>query len=248
MIEDVHNPHPERANMSNAWMPIIELPLSSEQFPLLPRHSDYRYEYCDGKAVLSPKPKHFHAMLDFQTAEPTDARGVEPMHPSDFSELVTLFAAAFRCTQPFASLDDVTLLKAAAQALERTCSGGDGPWIEAASFVARSECRLGGAIFITLLPDTDPTEWDSYHWPEPPPLDIVGNGGRPHLTWVFVAPELAGRGIATALLRAATNALFRLGYRQLLSTFLYGNDSSLLWHWRTGFRLLAHPGSWRRRA
>jgi hypothetical protein len=33
---------------------------------------------------------------------------------------------------------------------------------------------------------------------------------------------------------------------RLSSTFLQGNDSSLLWHWRNGFELLENPGSRRR--
>ena len=41
--------------------------------------------------------------------------------------------------------------------------------------------------------------------------------------------------------------LLAMGYKELASTFLIGNDSSMLWHWRSGFRLLAYPGSWRRR-
>jgi hypothetical protein len=32
----------------------------------------------------------------------------------------------------------------------------------------------------------------------------------------------------------------------LASTFLLGNESSMLWHWRNGFQLLQYPGSRRR--
>jgi hypothetical protein len=49
------------------------------------------------------------------------------------------------------------------------------------------------------------------------------------------------------LLAAAGNALLELGYRELLTTFMLGNESSMLWHWRNGFRLLAYPGSFRHR-
>jgi hypothetical protein len=48
-----------------------------------------------------------------------------------------------------------------------------------------------------------------------------------------------------ALLDAVVRALASLGYSELASTFLLGNESSTLWHWRTGFRLLSHPGSMR---
>jgi hypothetical protein len=40
--------------------------------------------------------------------------------------------------------------------------------------------------------------------------------------------------------------LRQLDYAELWSTFVVGNDSSMLWHWRSGFRLFPHPGSRRR--
>src|SRR5262249_55086634 len=153
-------------------------------------------------------------------------------------------------------LDDATRQEAARQALERTRTGGDGPWVERGSFVAHEDGRPVGAILVTLLPDGDPCDWDSYYWPGPPPPDCVERRlGRPHLTWVFVAPLHAGEGVGTALLAAAAGALRGLGFTELLSTFMVGNDSSMLWHWRNGFRLLAYPGSrrelrkrWQKRA
>ncbi len=36
-----------------------------------------------------------------------------------------------------------------------------------------------------------------------------------------------------------------MGLAHLLTTFMSGNESSMLWHWRSGFRLLAHPHSYR---
>ena len=101
-----------------------------------------------------------------------------------------------------------------------------------------------GAILITLLPHGDPCDWDSYSWAEAPPADCIERRlGRPHLTWIFVSPTDRGFGTGTALLAASVHALLALGFTQLLSTFMAGNDQSILWHWRNGFQLLAHPGS-----
>ncbi len=160
--------------------------------------------------------------------------------------MINLFAGAFGTIQPFGSLDDETCQEAARQALERTRTGGDGPMIERACFVALRDEHITGAIFITLLPHGDPCDWASYHWPEAPPADCIARRlGRPHLTWIFVSPLSAGRGVGTALLGAAVRELMALGYTELLSTFMLGNESSTLWHWRNGFRLLAYPGSLR---
>jgi GNAT superfamily N-acetyltransferase len=234
--------------MCDEWMARLELPLTATQFQLLPRNAAYRYELLDGRVWINPRPRYFHALLDLEAERDGARAAVEPrpLRDDDWDDLAELFAAAFRSQQPFAGLDEATRLQAARQCLAQTRGGGDGPWIEAASFVAPADEALG-AILITLLPDADPTSWDGYHWPEPPPPDCLERRlGRPHLTWVFVAPGQSGQGVGTALLDAAAAALRGLGYREMASTFLVGNDSSMLWHWRNGFRLLPYPGSRRK--
>jgi hypothetical protein len=223
--------------------------LTLEELRQLPRNAAFKYEFLGGQAFLSPRPRHYHAVLDLRPHAPAGAMDIRHLGANELMELVPLFVAAFRHIQPYGSIaDEPTRLKAAREALDRTRTGGDGPWIERASFVAYQEEKAVGAILITLLPDTDPCDWNSYHWPEPPPPDCIARRlGRPHLTWIFVTPWLAGQGIGTALLAVAGNAILDLGYRQLLSTFLLGNESSMLWHWRNGFQLLAFPGSMRRR-
>jgi GNAT superfamily N-acetyltransferase len=174
---------------------------------------------------------------------------LRPVQLEDWEAMAPVFAAAFVSQPPFAGLDDATRLIAARKSLTQTRSGGDGPWVEAASFVALDEPggAIVGGLLVTLVPRRDPTDWDSYHWQEPPPPDAVERRlGRPHLTWIFVDPSCAGRGVGTALLAAASGALAGLGFAELLTTFLLANDSSLLWHWRNGFRLLMYPGSRRR--
>jgi GNAT superfamily N-acetyltransferase len=232
--------------MSDEWMPLIRLPITAEQFHELPRNPAYKYEYLEDYCLLTPRPKHYHALLEMRPIETATEAVLRRVREEDFPKLERLFAAAFRIIQPFGSIDDAARLQAARQALERTRGGGDGPMIERACFVAKEQAEIVGAVFVTLLPEGDPCDWDSYHWPELPPADCIDRcRGRPHLTWIFVAPLFAGHGLGTALLGAAVRELLALGYTQLLSTFMLGNDSSMLWHWRNGFQLLAYPGSFR---
>jgi L-amino acid N-acyltransferase YncA len=84
-------------------------------------------------------------------------------------------------------------------------------------------------------------------WKTPPPSDCIERRlGRPHLTWIFVGPWQAGHGVGTALLAHAAQSLLELGYNELVSSFILGNTSSMLWHWRNGFELLPYIGSMRR--
>jgi len=233
--------------MCDEWMPTIELPLTLEQFQQLPRNAAYHYRHVDGKAVLAPGPRHYHAELELQEQPVPAGLGLRPVRQADWPALVTLFAAAFRTVQPFGSLDEPTRHLAAAKCLEKTRTRGDGPWIEPASFVADPDGRLRGAILVTLLPPGNPLEVDDYYWRQPPPADCVARcQGRPHLTWIFVSPMDAGQGVGSALLAAASSQLRAMGFSRLLSTFLLGNDTSPLWHWRNGFRLLPYPWSRRR--
>lgn len=238
--------------MSDEWMQTQRLPLSPEQLRRLPRHPAYHYTHEDGEATLYPRPRFYHTVLELAgwSAQPGDTAEVDlrPVGSEDWQGLERLFASAFAFREPFGTLDEADLLTAARRALTKARSGGDGPWLAEASFIAsRPENGDVGALLITLLPDWTSVEEQFYYWDEPPPDDLVRRGGgRPHLTWVFVKPTAAGRGVGTRLLVEAVAVLRRLGYRELLSTFLLGNDSSMLWHWRNGFRLLSWTGSWRR--
>ena len=49
--------------------------------------------------------------------------------------------------------------------------------------------------------------------------------------------------LRVSLLACAARGLIELGYTELLSSFILGNTSSMLWHWRNGFQLLPYSGS-----
>ncbi|GIW80111.1 MAG: hypothetical protein KatS3mg105_1918 [Gemmatales bacterium] len=238
--------------MSNQWMFQIELPLTAEQFQRLPRNGAYRYEYLAGKAYLSPWPRYYRALLDLPPpveylAEPNLT--IWPMEINQMDKLASLFSDAFSTVPPFGGLPDEERLDAARQALRHTQSGGDGPWIRQASFIAGCSGELFGAILVTLLPPESLLGFAHSRWQQVPPLDCIQRRlGIPHLTWIFVSPWHAGRGIGTALLQTACQELVKMGFRQLLSTFMSGNESSMLWHWRNGFRILSDSASDRSRA
>ena len=169
--------------MCDQWMPTIELPLTIEQFYQLPRNPAYKYEYLSGKAFLSPRAKHYHALLDLERRPVSEEVPIRPIKPEGLAELIPLFCDAFRSIQPYGSLDDATREQAARSSLERTRTGDDGPCIPQASFVAldkRSGTKIG-AILVTLLPAGDPTDSESYYWREAPPAECIARReGRPH--------------------------------------------------------------------
>ena len=242
--------------MSDDWMPSFSLPLTVEQFAQLPRNPAYRYDYLHGSAFLSPRPKHFHGVLDvagWQGPDPEEISGdvrIRPMIIEDQVLLPSIFAGSFEGVQPFGGLATEQRVEAARAALDKTWQGGDGPWLQQASFTAihrETEQPLGG-ITITLIPGGDPSDAESYRWEEPQPTSCDSpltprHSNQPHLTWVFVAPLWKVGGVGSALLHHAVCALRRLEYGSLWTTFMLGNDASMLWHWRNGFVLATLPTS-----
>ena len=236
--------------MSDEWMPTLRLPLAREDYERLPRHPAFKYELIQGETWISPWPRHAHAQLTLSRfhveAGDTTALPLRLARADDLDSLVPLFHAAFAEVQPYASLDDTMMTKAAETSLARTFNGEDGVLVERASFVALDEGKVAGAILITLLPGGDPNDWDCVHWHEPPPSDLwERREGQPHLTWIFVRRPGQGIGVGTQLLEAAVRVLAQQGYATLWTTFLIGNEISTLWHWRAGFELL--PGTFSKR-
>jgi hypothetical protein len=232
--------------MIDDWFEVIELPISMEQFLALPINPAYKYEYFEDRAILTPRPKIYSALLPLAPRPApgpvapwgTEEFAVRPVQDSDWDAFPRLFASAFWRIAPFAGLSDDGRLDAARQCLDKTRHGGDGPFVSGASVVLASlkDDSPIAASLITLQTGYDPEQFD-----------IPAPGGTlPHLTWIFVPPMLARHGLGTVLLDSVVNSLLRLGHVTLASTFLLGNESSTLWHWRNGFRLLSYMNRPRR--
>jgi GNAT superfamily N-acetyltransferase len=243
--------------MLEDWFRVIRLPLSLPEFHRLPRNPAYKYEYIGGVTWLSPRPKFYSAKLDLTSRalgpdspiECDEPVTIRPLEDRDWRWLTRLFSASFSRVQPFTSLSDRQRIEAARSCLKSTREGRDGPLIRPACFVAldQSRARPLGAILVTLVPPVDLDDFWSLAWKEPPPAGCIERReGHAHLTWIFVAPLRVGHGVGSALLNHAVAGLRTLGYSELISTFLLGNESSMLWHWRNGFELLSYAGSLRR--
>ena len=57
--------------MWSRCMRLVKIRMSIQAFHQLPRHAAYKYEYLDGEAWLSPRPKTYHALLDLCLPAPS---------------------------------------------------------------------------------------------------------------------------------------------------------------------------------
>ena len=126
-------------------MRMVKLRMTLREFRQLPRHAAYKYEYIDGEAWLTPRPRTYHALLELRPPPDGADDGVttRPVADDDWTDLVRLFAAAFRDRPPFLGLDDRKRRSAARAILEHARTGGDGPFVDAASFIAEADRATG---------------------------------------------------------------------------------------------------------
>jgi GNAT superfamily N-acetyltransferase len=234
------------------WSKNLRLEIPIDQFRRLPHNVDYRFEYFDGAAQIRPRSHVSDAYLTIPdpSARPAgfdeEKTTIRPLTDGDWDALPPLFAAAFHRIAPFALLDDASLLQAARDCLKYTRDGGDGPLVASSCRVAvdRRDGEIVGGALITLPFSHQMLDFDERRKQVgPPPPPSTKATGWPHLTWIFVAPLLAGEGLGTALLDDLCRALWDLGYRELASSFQHGNSSSMRWHWRNGFQLIPYFGS-----
>ena len=229
----------------------LNLDMTIDAFDRLPRHPAFRYEYAQGSAAITYRPRFYHAQLDLLSCkfEPTTANvQVRSVVETDWDQLSGPFDRAFCRSAFYMSVPEEARGQYTRDHLDRTRHGAYGPLIPEASFIledpnADHETVIGGCLINRVavgdLVHFQPTD-DNEQVPrrEKP--------GLPHLTWIFVDWRHQRRGAGELLLRTAVSELRRLGETRLTSTFEAGAEPSQLWHWKMGFQLLSYPGSPRR--
>jgi len=168
----------------------------------------------------------------------------------DWEILPEVLAAAFRDAPPLGMLGQRRRVCAARDWLLSTRDGGEGPLVEPACVVAvdaEDDNKLLGALLVTLMIGRERSWYASLRAAVSPPApDLAEGREQVQMSWIFVRPRASGQGVGTALLAAAARTLWTSGYRELASATHRGNDASMAWHWRNGFRLLPHSDSLRR--
>ncbi len=244
---------PPEQTMGDQWMIPRTIRISPCDLARVPLHPNWRFEaQPDGIfAHLLPRPRFGHALLAlnrWRCPGPCKRVDFRSWRESDSGDLVSLFVRAFSSLEPIAGLGDQERVAAAREALADAWRGAEGPVSRASVVAVDSSGTALGAVMVTLLPGGNLDGPGAWRWHEPPPVDLEAiGGGLPHLTWIFVDPDIQHSGLGAALLARGVETLRSMGYSQLASTFLTGNHASALWHWRMGFELMSWPGSprWR---
>jgi GNAT superfamily N-acetyltransferase len=234
------------------WYRHIRAPMSFESYDRLPRHPSYKFEYWDGQLRISPRWRSHRFFLELKAPEECEKGDegriatIRPLAAADWEKLPEVLAAAFRDSPPLGMLGYKRRVWAARDWLRSTRDGSEGPLVEPACMVAidpTDDSVLFGALVVTLITGRDRSWYAELRAAVGPPPDLAEGREQAQISWIFVRNGASRRGVGSALLSATVRVLWTLGHRELASATHFGNESSLTWHWRNGFRLLPHSDS-----
>jgi RimJ/RimL family protein N-acetyltransferase len=192
------------------------VPMTVEEYNLLPFEPGWKCEYWDGKAHYSPR---YHAVVTTIAVVPRDVNTdclLRQPAESDIEALTPIYVAAFRETIEYFSQSQDQIAEAARRDLRNYFAGEHGRPTSASCLAIapgsnQDEETVAGAAMVTS------TE----------------NG--PLLYLLFVAPQWQRHGLAASMVSAAINELHELGEETLTSKYHIGNEQSMAWHQRFGF-------------
>ncbi len=192
------------------------IPMSSDEFHIMPWQLGWKHEYWDGAARISPSHMAIATVkvaVAPRLVEP--ACLLRPVTEEDIPLLLPAYIAAFADTIDYCDYTHEQIVEAAERNLQSYFAGKRG------TPLALSQ--------IALAPDQA----------EPTAIGIANvvekENGDALLDLLFVAPGWQGKGVAAAMVGTILNELHTLQKPTLTSRYMLGNAASRAWHQRFGF-------------
>jgi GNAT superfamily N-acetyltransferase len=191
--------------------------MSFAAFKRLRRRLGWKHEYYRGKTHITPSHLTVTFLLDLVLGEANRLDGIRPLRGEDAESLRTPFLAAFAQAPEYADYSTDDFQNTANRYIHGffgSVRGERSP----ASVVAERDGQIVGAALVKKQ--------------------------RSHLLLdcLFVRPDYARQGFATAMVSQVVNELAKFGASELLSYVLLANEPSLTWHYDFGFREIPDLG------
>jgi RimJ/RimL family protein N-acetyltransferase len=194
--------------------------MTVDEYRLLPFEPGWKCEYWDGKVHYSPR---HHAVVTTVSITAHDVNTnclLRRPAESDIEALTPVYIAAFHETIEYFGYSQEQVTEAARRDLRHYFAGENG--------------TPNSASCLAIAPGSDEEEEDDDETAVGAAMVTTTENG-PLLYLLFVAPQWQRRGLATAMVSAATNELHDLGEKILTSRYHIGNEQSMAWHQRFGF-------------
>ena len=163
------------------------LPMRFEDWELLPYQPGWKYEYWGGCAHITPNHQTAVTVAPVTPRPVTAPCVIRPVRPDDEIPLLAVYLAAFADNQAFCDYTDEKMHDAARRDLRESFTGRRAPLLAAARVAVATEAPDAPLVGAALL--SRDREYG-------PVLDLL-----------FIHPTWHRRGLATALVASAMNAL-----------------------------------------
>ncbi|HZO91453.1 MAG TPA: GNAT family N-acetyltransferase [Chthonomonadaceae bacterium] len=184
------------------------IPMTIEQYHLLPLKPGWKREYIDGEAHIQPRNTAATLTISVGPRPVNASYPLREVTPEDAPALIAAFYEAFRDTCEYCDWPDAKIRESASKCITTFFAGQRGEThsasrlaVETATATGREEV-IGAAL-------------------------LVRDNDGPYLDMLFVRPHWQRRGLATALVSAAMNALHAAGEPTLRSAYDIANDPSV---------------------
>lgn len=183
----------------------------------VPRHPDWKYEYWDGAAQLSYRPRGLHVRRATDTPISAGRHTGRLFDATRDTAAVRAFLReVWSAEDPCVTFDDQTAQRWLTDTLDEslrrlTAAGGA---------IVEEDAAITGALLVELPYRDDEAPW---------------------LCWLSVRSGHRCDGVATALLATVVPALHAAGVTHVDSYVSTASKASVSWHWRHGFALVADP-------
>jgi GNAT superfamily N-acetyltransferase len=191
------------------------LPMSFEEWESLPYQPGWKYEYWDGRTHITP---NHQTAVTTATVAPRRVNApctIRHVLPEDETPLLAVYLEAFADNQAFCDYTDAQFLDAARRDLRNSFTGHRAPLLVASRVAVATEVM--GELHVGAALLSRDREYG-------PALDLL-----------FIRPQWQRRGLATALVASAMNALHQAGEGTLTSCYQLANLTSQAWHRTFGF-------------
>jgi GNAT superfamily N-acetyltransferase len=191
------------------------LRMSFEEWELLPYQPGWKYEYWDGCAHITPNHQTAVTTVRVIPRPVTPPCTIRSVLLEDEASLLAVYLAAFADNQAFCDDTDEQFHDAARRDLSESFRGRRAPLLHASRVAVAAETMEEQLVGAALL---------SHDQEYGPVLDLL-----------FIRPQWQRRGLATALVASAMNALHQDGEGTLTSCYQLANPISQAWHRAFGF-------------